>query len=89
MTVTLSSIINPNDQVVTYSSSNPPTQPPIGQIGKWVRTVRLTWNTDSWKAYIMNTLAFRIKFPKNYDPYANDGKRYPMIVFFHGLGEVG
>jgi predicted peptidase len=47
-----------------------------------------TWNADAYKAYIYKTLPFRLKFPRTYDPNAVDGKKYPMIIFFHGLGEV-
>src|SRR5690348_14858725 len=84
------SVLNPNDPIVEYDSLNPPKQPASGQIGKWVRTNRhFNWNTDSYKAYILNGCAFRLKFPKTYDPAATDGKRYPMIVFFHGHGEIG
>jgi hypothetical protein len=83
------SVLDPSDPVITYNSSNPPTEPPYGQIGKWVRTVRLGWNTTAYKAYIYKGCAFRLKFPKSYDPLANDGKKYPMLVFFHGLGETG
>lgn len=81
------SVLDPNDPIVTYNAATPPTQPPSGQIGKWVRTKRLNWNTDAYKAYIYKGAAFRLKFPKTYDPVANDGKRYPMIIMFHGRGE--
>ncbi|MES2882694.1 MAG: fibronectin type III domain-containing protein, partial [Bacteroidota bacterium] len=83
------SILNPADPVVTYNSATPPTEPPFGQIGKWVRTVRLGWNTTPYKAYIYKGIAFRLKFPKTYNPTVVDGKKYPMMVFFHGLGEAG
>ncbi len=83
------SVLDPTDPVITYNSSQPPTQPPFGQIGKWVRTVRLGWNTTEYKCYIYKGCAFRLHFPKSYNPTANDGKKYPMMVFFHGLGETG
>ena len=83
------SVLNPGDSVVTYNSSKPPAQPPFGQIGKWVRTPRLSWNTNEYKCYIYKGCAFRLHFPKTYNPTANDGKKYPMLVFFHGLGETG
>jgi hypothetical protein len=83
------SILNPNDSVITYNSSAPPTQPAFGQIGKWVRTKRLSWNTNEYKCYIYKGCAFRLHFPKTYNPTANDGKKYPVFVFFHGLGETG
>src|SRR5215204_4764807 len=84
------SVLNPADPVITYDSTKPPpTQPVWGQIGKWVRTVRMTWNTDNYKAYIYKGMAFRLHFPKTYNPAVNDGKKYPIMVFFHGHGEYG
>jgi len=83
------SILDPNDPVITYNGSNTPTQMFPNTLYKWVRTVRLGWNTDSYKCYIYNNIPFRLKFPKTYNPTANDGKKYPMIIFFHGLGEKG
>jgi predicted esterase len=84
------SILNPADVVVTYDSTHPPTQPVWGQIGKWVRTKRpeVTWNTDGYKAYIYKGMAFRLYFPKTYNPSLADGKKYPMMIFFHGHGEA-
>ncbi|MEJ7913480.1 MAG: PA14 domain-containing protein, partial [Chitinophagaceae bacterium] len=83
------SILDPADPVITYNSATPPTQPVWGDIGKWVRKVRLSWNTTAYKAYIYKGVAFRLKFPKTYNPAAADGKRYPMLAFLHGLGETG
>jgi predicted esterase len=82
------SIMDPNDPVVTYDSTRPLPYPTWGQIGKWVRTVRMQWNTDAWKAYYYKGYAFRLKFPKTYVPGTNDGKKYPLLLFFHGFGEV-
>ncbi len=82
------SILNPADPVITYNPSSPPVEPPFGTIGKWVRTVRMWWNTDAYKAYIYKGVAFRLKYPKSYNPSAPDGKKYPMLIFFHGLGEA-
>lgn len=84
------SILNPNDPIVEYNPAKTYAQPRNGKIGKWVRTSRhWNWNTDSYKAYIYKGVAFRLKFPKTYNPTAKDGKLYPMIVMFHGYGEVG
>lgn len=83
------SVLDPNDPVITYDPNNPPATPPYGQIGKWVRTKRLNWNTDQYKAYYYKGCAFRLLFPKSYNPTANDGKTYPMIIMFHGAGEAG
>ncbi len=88
-TVKAQSVLDPSDPVITYDSTRPPTQPVNGQIGKWVRTVRMSWNTDMYKAYIYKGLAFRLHFPKTYNPTAVDGKKYPLLLFFHGHGEYG
>jgi hypothetical protein len=83
------SILNPADSVITYNPAKPPTQPTWGSIGKWVRTVRLPWNTTGYKCYIYEGNQFRLFFPKSYNPTANDGKKYPMMIFDHGEGEAG
>ena len=83
------SILNPADTVITYNAASPPTQPAWGTIGKWVRTKRVSWNTNNWKCYIYNGQCFRLRFPKSYNPTANDGKKYPILIFFHGDGEGG
>ncbi len=81
-------VLDPNDPVVTYNPAAPPAYPAWGSIGKWVRTNRnLGWNTDQYKAYYYKGMAFRLKFPANYDP--SGAKKYPIIVFFHGIGEKG
>ena len=89
ITVNSASVLDPTDIVYNYNSSSPPTEPPYGQFGKWVRTPRLNWTTTSFKCYFYKGRAFRLKFPKTYDPAANDGKKYPMLIFFHGRGEAG
>jgi large repetitive protein len=83
------SVLNPSDPIVVYNPAAPPTPPTWNTIGKWVKTNRLSWNTSLFKAYHYNGFSFRLKFPKTYNPTAVDGKKYPMIVFFHGLGERG
>jgi large repetitive protein len=87
--VAAQSVLDPNDPIVVYNPATPPVAPPSGQIGKWVKTNRLSWNTTSFKAYHYNGYSFRLKFPKTYNPTAVDGKKYPMLVFFHGRGEAG
>ncbi|GAA0565636.1 fibronectin type III domain-containing protein [Chitinophaga japonensis] len=81
-------VLDPNDPVVTYNPSNPPSQPAWGSIGKWVRTVRVSWNSDLYKCYVYKGMQFRLKYPKNFNP-ADTSKKYPIIVFFHGIGEDG
>src|SRR5690348_7984970 len=82
------SVLDPNDPIVEYDSTHPPTQPAKGQIGKWVRTKIYPWSTP-YKAYIYNGQAFRLRFPTSYNPSATDGKKYPLIIMFHGDGEFG
>ncbi|TDX01906.1 fibronectin type III domain-containing protein [Dinghuibacter silviterrae] len=89
MEVSGQSVINPSDTIVNYTKSSTPTQPPNGTIGKWGRTPSLSWNTTEYKCYILNGSPFRVHFPKTYNPTANDGKKYPLFIFFHGLGEAG
>src|SRR5580704_1140232 len=74
------SVLNPADTLVTYNPAKPPTVPYDNTIHKWVRTVRLPWNTTPYKAYIYNGCQFRLCFPKSYNPTANDGKVYPMLI---------
>lgn len=78
-------IFNPNDTVKNYDASRPPVKPATGLVGKWVRTPRVSWNTSSFKCYIYNGMAFRLKYPKNYD----STKAYPILIFLHGKGEFG
>ncbi len=82
-------VLDPNDPVITYNPNNPPTRPDNGVLAKWVRTKRMSWNTDSYKCYFYKNYAFRLKYPKSYQPGVNDGKKYPVFVFFHGAGELG
>ena len=83
-------ILNPSDPIVVYNSANPPTQPYYNQIGKWVITPTVTgWNDSTFKSYIYNGMAFRLQYPSSYKPGVNDGKTYPLIIMFHGLGEAG
>ncbi|HEY4290873.1 MAG TPA: PA14 domain-containing protein, partial [Puia sp.] len=83
------SILNPTDTLVNYDTAHKPIVPNNGVIAKWVRTPRLSWNTTGYKAYIYNGNPFRLYFPKSYNPTANDGKKYPMLIFQHGVGEGG
>jgi predicted esterase len=92
------SIIDPSDTVFEYNSAHPPTPPDyFHPLVKWVRTLNIEngavqtrnpgWNSDVCKAYTYNGLCFRVQFPKTYNPGANDGKKFPLIIFLHGQGE--
>jgi len=73
-----------NDPIVNYDESNPPSLPSSNTVGKWVITPSVSWNTQKWKSYIINGMAFRLRFPNNYDE--NRSEEYPMIVILHGRG---
>jgi len=87
-------IFDPNDPVITYNSGAPagsqsnPNQAFGYNIIKWVRTVRMSYNTDRYKCYMIGNIPFRLRFPDSYNPTANDGKKYPIMLFFHGGGEA-
>ena len=83
------SIIVQTDTIVNFKAGSSPTIPAYGTIAKWGRTPSLSWNTSEWKCYIYNGQPFRVHFPKSYNPTANDGKIYPMLLFLHGDGEAG
>ena len=80
-------IFNPNDPIVTYDPLKPPAIPAANTLAKWVRTKVYSWNTDNFKCYYFNGMAFRLRFPTGYNP-ADATKKYPVIVFYHGGGEV-
>lgn len=82
-------VLDPNDPIVVYDPDAPPATPPYGTLAKWVKTNRLGFNTSSFKAYYYKGMAFRLKFPKSYQHGVNDGKTYPLFIFFHGIGERG
>src|SRR5699024_10700873 len=86
------SILEPDDPVVNYDANNPPELPASsGVMKKWVRTPKMSWNTSPYKAYFYSTgykdgIPFRLLFPKSYSDSPN--KKYPMLIFFHGMGEI-
>ena len=84
-------ILNPNDPDVVFTTTNRPPVPTWGRMSKWGHSNRLSWNPFSfgYKSYYFKGMAFRVKFPKTYEHNIVDGKTYPSIVFFHGLGEPG
>ncbi|PWT97806.1 MAG: hypothetical protein C5B52_13250 [Bacteroidetes bacterium] len=82
-------VIDPNDPEVIFSSTYKPPVPANGAIAKWGHAKRLSWNSSAYKCYYFNGMNFRIKFPKSYQHLVNDGKKYPVYLFFPGLGEKG
>jgi large repetitive protein len=84
-----SNVFDPADPIVYYNPGTPPTTN-WGSLQKWVVTDRnLGWNTSSYKAYHFNGISFRLKFPKTYQHGVSDGKKYPVMIFWHGAGERG
>jgi predicted esterase len=85
------------DSIYTYNagaasgSNNNPVVPAPGIMSKWVydptlKPGRVPWNQSRFKCYYWNGMAFRLRFPKNYDPAA--ATRYPLVLFMHGAGEA-
>jgi predicted esterase len=88
------SVLDPSDPVINYDPAHPPSPPGWLQMGKWVRTPNTAvknrnngWTADNYKCYNWQGMAFRLRFPKNYAT-TNDGKKYPLIIFLHGKGEI-
>src|SRR5689334_21272155 len=98
-------VFNPNDPIVRYSSTaayGSAQKPDSNIVGlqKWVSTATNgvssgtgSFNASSFKSYFMNffntRLAFRLKFPKSFTNPDSANKKYPIMIFMHGAGEVG
>ncbi|MEO8584024.1 MAG: fibronectin type III domain-containing protein, partial [Flavitalea sp.] len=98
-------VFNTSDAIVRYNSAAAPgtsTNPNPNKAGlqKWV-TVAVNgvskgvdmWDASSFKSYFINIggnkMAFRLKFPYSYNRPEGAGRKYPMMMFLHGAGEVG
>ncbi|HYJ39103.1 MAG TPA: hypothetical protein VEV87_10820, partial [Chitinophagaceae bacterium] len=87
-------VFDPADPMVNYSASAPlgSAQRPVtnwGNMQKWVVTPRFSWDSARFKAYHFNGVSFRVMFPKSYQHNVVDGKKYPVMLFWHGAGERG
>src|SRR5687768_1040472 len=84
-------VLNPADPDLVFTSTYRPATPNYNVISKWGHTKRLKWDTytEGYKSYYFKGVAFRLKFPKSYKHNVADGKKYPVFVFFHGLGQKG
>ncbi|MEO8582954.1 MAG: fibronectin type III domain-containing protein [Flavitalea sp.] len=98
-------VYNTADTLVRYDVSKPYgslQKPDTNKLGlqKFVSTPTngVTLGTDkydatSFKAYFMNLtgskMAFRMKFPKSFNNPDSAAKKYPIMIFLHGAGEVG
>ncbi|HEX9514000.1 MAG TPA: fibronectin type III domain-containing protein [Puia sp.] len=81
-------VLNPNDPIVLYNAAAPPTKPGGNTMAKWVKTTRVSYNTDDFKCYYYNNVQFRLKWPRNFTT-APAGTTFPLYLFFHGVGERG
>src|SRR5882724_5510649 len=92
-------VFSAKDSVYNYNSGaslgshNNPINPGAGVMVKWIRTPivsREPWDTTAaskFKCYLWNGMAFRLRYPENYD--STNAAKYPVIIFFHGGGEIG
>src|SRR4028118_1621406 len=85
--VTAQNVFSPLDVNYSFPSPEPPA-PPANTLAKWYRSEMGTWNTDKFKSYYWNGMAFRLRFPNNYNP-DDPAAKYPLILSLHGGGEVG
>lgn len=82
-----------NDSLSLTANPNPN----IFGIQKWVSVKTSGVDSNAWgkdyKAYFINLngtrLPFRIKYPKSFSNPDSAGKKYPIMLFFHGAGEPG
>src|SRR5258708_24073024 len=81
-------VLNPNAPIVLYNAAAPPTKPGGNTMAKWVKTTRVSYNTDDFKCYYYNNVQFRLKWPRNFTT-APAGTTFPLYLFFHGVGERG
>jgi predicted esterase len=79
-------VFNPADPIITYSSSRPPVAE-WNTFTKWVTGKKVSWNTEKFKSYFFNNLAFRLRYPNGYNP-DDATKKYPVILLMHGGGEI-
>lgn len=85
-----STVFNSADVVTFLDPNSPkPVLPPNNNtVYKWYATKKVNWNSQNFKAYILNSLNFRVRYPENYNP-ADTAKKYPVILFLHGKAEIG
>jgi chitodextrinase/predicted esterase len=53
-----------------------------------------SWDTSPFLSFQYQTpsaslMRFRLMLPNGFDRFANDGNKYPIIIFLHGSGESG
>ena len=84
-------VFDQNDPDSVFTSTPPAEPANKNQVRKWGHAIRLAWNPYSYgyKSYYFRGMAYRLKYPKTYQQGVSDGKKYPLFLFFHGLGEAG
>lgn len=98
-------VFDPSDPIIRYSSNaayGSQQKPDTLQDGlhKWVSTSTNgissgtgRFDASSYKAYFFRAynekIVFRLKFPKSYTNPDSVGKKYPLMLFMSGAGEVG
>lgn len=102
---TAQNVFNISDPIVRYDATKPlgtaqHPNPGVAGLQKWVSTPTngvsagsSTFDASSFKQYFINfkgtPMAFRLKFPRSFTNPDSAGKKYPVMLFFHGAGEVG
>jgi hypothetical protein len=60
-------------------------KPADGEVGKWVKTNRVSWNSSKYQVFIFKGIPLGLKSPRNYDRT----QKYPQLIFFPGNGAYG
>ena len=97
-------VFNPTDPIIRYNPTAPvgsveKPNPDLPGLQKWVTDVTIgvstgsgSFDASSYKSYFINyngnKMSFRLKFPKSYNNPDSISKKYPMMMFLHGAGEV-
>jgi fibronectin type 3 domain-containing protein len=98
-------VFNVNDPITRYDAAQPlgslqHPNPAVTGLQKWVSTPTSgvsvgtgSIDVSSFKQYFLNyngtPMAFRLKFPKSFTKAESAAKKYPIMMFLHGAGEVG
>lgn len=104
-TIQSQNVFSSSDPIVRYNSSaqyGSSQKPDTNIVGlqKWVAnstngvsTGSGSFDNSSFKPYFINyynsRLAFRLKYPRSFNNPDSANKKYPVMLFMHGAGEVG
>src|SRR5690349_2076242 len=77
-------------------AQNCPPSNTMPEFENFTYTSAVSWNTSAWQSFqyhkpndnvAADYMRFRMMTPNGFNRCANDGLKYPLIVFLHGSGE--